>query len=377
MRRAEAAAAAVGAASLLGWLWVLLRPDRPWDLAPRDYHEVEPPGPAAWPAVAVLVPARNETAVLGKTLPPLLSQDYPGDWSIAVVDDRSGDGTGELARSVGGARVRVVDGAPLPAGWTGKVWALAQGSDVAGDAKYLLLTDADILHARRSLRVLVAESEAARLDLNSRMARLQCTSFSEKLLIPPFLFFFNLLYPMQRVNDPARRIAAAAGGCMLLRRDALERAGGFAAIRGELIDDVALARRIKAIGGRIRLAVSHEQVVSVREYGSLGAVWRMVRRTAFDELRYSWLLLLGALAGLGILFVVPPTLVVAGALRSGPTLRLGLSAWAVSTLVFLPTVRYFRLSPVWATTLPVGGTLYGAMTLDSALRHARGIGGLW
>jgi hopene-associated glycosyltransferase HpnB len=378
VRRLELAVAALGGASLLAWLSVLVRRDRPWDLVPSDDLDVAPPAPRAWPEVTVLVPARDEAAVLGTTLPALLAQDYPGDWRIVVVDDRSADDTAALARSLGDARLTVVDGSPLPQGWTGKVWALEQGSAVSGDTStYLLLTDADIRHARGSLRRLVAESEALGLALNSRMARLSCASVPERLLIPPFLFFFNLLYPMRRVNDPARRLAAAAGGCVLVRRDALGRAGGFTAIRRELIDDVALAKRLKATGAPIRLSVSRAQVVSAREYGSLGAVWRMVRRTAFDQLGYSWFVLVGTLAGLGILFLVPPALVVAGAAGSRLALGLGLSAWIVSAVVFLPTIRYFRLSAAWAAALPAAGTLYGAMTLDSALRHARGLGGRW
>jgi hopene-associated glycosyltransferase HpnB len=378
VRRLELAAVAVGGASLLAWLSVLVRPDRPWDLLPSDDLDAELPEPRAWPEVSVVVPARDEAAVLEATLPALLAQDYPGDWRIVLVDDRSADDTAGLARSLADARLTVVDGSPLPQGWTGKVWALEQGAAVSGDTStYLLLTDADIRHTRGSLRRLVAESEALGLALNSRMARLSCASLPERLLVPPFLFFFNLLYPMRRVNDPARRLAAAAGGCVLVRRDVLARAGGFTAIRGELIDDVALAKRLKATGASIRLSVSRAQVASVREYGSLGAVWRMVRRTAFDQLGYSWFLLLGTLAGLALLFLVPPALVVAGAARSRLALALGLSAWMVSAVVFLPTIRYFRLSPAWAAALPAAGTLYGGMTLDSALRHARGLRGRW
>ena len=190
----------------------------------------------------MLVPARNEADVLPSTLPALLAQDYPGAWRLVVVDDRSSDGTAEIARTCG---ARHVPGTDLPEGWVGKVWALEQAARHAGEPDYYLLTDADIRHAPRSLRRLVAESEAAGLALNSRMARLRCQAPAERLLIPPFVLFFNLLYPMRRVNDPRSRVAAAAGGCVLLRRDALERAGGFAAIRDRVIDDVSLARAVK------------------------------------------------------------------------------------------------------------------------------------
>jgi hopene-associated glycosyltransferase HpnB len=370
---------AVGGASLLAWLAVLALPARPWDLRPICEDEPPPPEPGSWPPVCVLVPARNEATLLPLTLPALGAQKYPGEWHVVVVDDRSTDRTAAVARALATSRISVVDGAALPEGWAGKVWALEQALRAAGQVEYLLLTDADVRHAPGSLRRLVAESEASGLALNSRMARLSSSAWQERLLIPPFLFFFNLLYPMRLVNDPACAVAAAAGGCVLLRSAALERAGGFEAIRGEVIDDVNLARRVQAAGGRLRLSVSRSDVVSLRRYESIGAVWRMVRRTAFDELRYSWLRLLGTVVGLGVLFLVPPGLVVVAAAWTGTgagwraaLAALGAAAWVALTAAFLPTVRYFRLSPAWALTLPLGGTLYGGMTVDSALRHARG-----
>jgi hopene-associated glycosyltransferase HpnB len=233
----------------------------------------------------------------------------------------------------------------------------------------------------------VVESEAAGLAMNSRMARLRCRSLPERLLIPPFLFFFNLLYPMRLVNDPRRRLAAGAGGCVLIRHDALERAGGLEAIRGEVIDDVNLARAVKRSGGRIRLSTSHDDVVSVREYGDVGSVWRMVRRSAFDQLGYSWLLLAGTVLGLVVLFAAPPGLTFAGIALGGAgaltkatavaVTGLAAAAWLVSVLVYLPTVRYFGLPWPWGLTLPAGGLLYGAMTVDSARVHALGRDRVW
>jgi len=369
----ETALALLGAISGLAWLGIALHPARPWDLRPVGDDEPPSPDPAAWPSVGVLVPARNEAAMLPHTLPALLAQDYPGEWRVVVVDDRSQDGTAAVAEALGGPRLTVVRGAPLPSGWAGKVWALEQGARAAGDPEYLLLTDADIRHEPGSLRRLVAESLALGLDLDSRMARLRTRSAAERLLIPPFLFFFNLLYPMRWVGG---RRAAAAGGCILLRRATLERAGGFEAIRGEVIDDVRLARAVRRVAGRLRLAVSRREVVSLREYGSTAAIWRMVRRSAFDELRYSWPLLAVTVAGLLLLFAVPPGVLVAGLVLGDPLrtvlVPLGAGAWALMTALFLPTVRLFGLSPLWALTFPAGGLLYGAMTVDSALHHAAG-----
>jgi hopene-associated glycosyltransferase HpnB len=334
----------------------------------------EPPEPSRWPGVAVLVPARNEARTLPVTLPALLAQEYPGEWRIVVVDDRSGDGTGEAALAAGGARITLVRGADLPRGWVGKVWALAQARAALGSEppEYLLLTDADIRHAPGSLRRLVAESEAAGLALSSRMARLRCHAGWERLLLPAFVFFFNLLYPMRQANDPSDRLAAAAGGCLLVRTDALERAGAFESIRAEPIDDVNLARRVKGLGAPIRLALSRSDVVSVRAHESLASVWRMVRRTAFDELRYSWARVGAALTALALLFGLPPLLVAGGAaLRSPPVALSGLAAWALSALAYLPTVRFYELRAAWAASLPLAGVLYGGMTLDSAVRHRR------
>lgn len=379
---AQAALTAIGAAALLAWLAVALDPARPWDQRPVAEDEPPPPDPATWPAVCVLVPARDEAAYLPRTLPALLEQDYPGPWRAVVVDDRSTDGTAEVARRLGDERLTVIEGGPLPGGWVGKVWALSQGAAPAGEP-YLLLTDADIRHAPGSLRRLVAESEAAGLALNSRMARLRTISRAERLLIPPFLFFFTLLYPMRRVNRPGR-VAAAAGGCILLSRDALARAGGFDAIRGEVIDDVRLARAIKRLGVPIRLSVSRGDVTSLREYGSTGSVWRMVRRTAFDELRYSWWRLAGVLAGMAVLDAGPPVCVAAAAVGAGPgggariaIAALGAAAWAVMAAIYLPSLRLLRVAPGWALTLPVAGVLYAGMTADSALRHVMGRRSAW
>ena len=393
----------LGTASILLWFAVLFHSARPWDLQPIGEELAPPSAPLAWPAVAILVPARNEAAALPRTLPALLGQEYPGAFQVLLIDDRSTDGTADAARKIGvecGAqeRLTVIEGLPLPAGWAGKVWALEQGANTENsklkiqDSRFLLLTDADILHARGSLRRLVAESCADALALNSRMARLRCVSPAEKLLIPPFVFFFNLLYPLRRVNDPGDPLAAAAGGCVLLSREALEEAGGFASIQGALIDDLNLARKIKRPGRAIRLALSREDVVSLRSYATLGAIWAMVRRTAFTELGHSWLRLAGALAALAMAFVVPPFLLVAGGVLSLLawvealplplvwTVMLackGILAWALLAHLFRPAVTFFQLRAGWRWTLPLAGLLYGGMTLDSACQHLGGKGSGW
>lgn len=366
----------LGLLSLLGWACVLLRPGRPWDLRPVAEDEPAPPDPAAWPGVAIVVPARNESLSLARTLPALAAQDYPGPWRVVVVDDRSTDGTADAARAHGGNRTTVRSGSDLPEGWVGKVWAMNQGVDGAAES-YILLTDADILHAPGSLRRLVAESERGGLALNSRMARLRCESAAERLLIPAFVWFFNLLYPMRRVNDPADPVAAAAGGCVLLRREALEKAGGFASIRGEVIDDVNLARRIQGAGGALRLSLSRGDVRSLREYETLGPIWKMVRRTAFTELRHSWLRVIGAMLSISLMFVVPPLLTGAGAALAVLDRRYlgaaaaGLIAWALMAALYRPAARIYGLSGFRGWTLPLVGVLYGLMTFDSALRGGR------
>ncbi len=386
----------LGLVSVLIWLGIWLHPARPWDFQPVGDDEPMPSPPHEWPSVCILVPARNERDTLPHTLPALLQQDYSGPLMVVVVDDRSQDGTAEIARALAqetGAvdRFHVVEGKDLPAGWVGKVWALEQGATFALSArhpKYLLLTDADIRHAPGSLRRLVSESEQRQLALNSRMARLRCVSQAERLLVPPFVFFFNLLYPMRQVNDRRGGVAAAAGGCVLLATEALTRAGGFACIRDRIIDDVSLARCIKAQAVPLQLALSRTEVESLRVYDSVASLWIMVRRTAFTELRYSWVRLAGAVLGLLLMFFVPPLWLLVGmvwsmmaasggiaatSLASVMVGVAGLGAWILMARVYQPAVRFFGLSANWVWTLPLAGLLYGGMTVDSALRHITGM----
>jgi hopene-associated glycosyltransferase HpnB len=359
--------------------------------------------PRAWPDVVAVVPARNEAAMLPVTLPTLLGQEYPGVLAVLVVDDGSTDGTGaaaaRIARSVQGHRaLRVIPGVRPPAGerWAGKVWAMAQGLSAAGAPDYVLFTDADIAwEAPDTLRRLVAAAEGDDRDLVSQMALLRAAAGWERVVVPAFVYFFAQLYPFRQVNVPGSRTAAAAGGCMLVRREVLDKAGGLAPIRGALIDDVALGRLIKSQRGRTWLGLSR-QVVSVRPYPGLASLWQMVARSAYTQLRYSPALLAGTLAGLLFLYALPPAGAIAGLVAlltgsgltgsgltgagAGPaalTCGAGLAGWALMSMSFLPMLRLYRLSPLRAPGLPLIALLYAAMTADSARRHYAGLGAQW
>ncbi len=357
--------------------------------------DAEPGAPETWPAVVALVPARDEAEVVGAAVTALLTQDYPGPFQVVLIDDHSSDGTAALAEraaAAAGAPVlfRTVSAPDLPSGWTGKLWALQAGlahadSDVP-DAPYLWLSDADIAHGPATLRHLVAKAERENLNLVSLLVALSCRGFWERLLIPPFIYFFQMLYPFPWVNDPARATAAAAGGCVLLRRSALTRAGGFAAIKGALIDDCALARAIKGLApaedarggtGGIWLGLATESR-SIRPYRGLGEVWRMVARSAYTQLRHSPLLLLGTLLAMTLTFLAPPLIALTAGLQDNivaPFLAAG--AWMMAALSAVPTLRLYRLPAWWAALLPLAAAFYCAMTLDSARRHWRGQGGAW
>jgi hopene-associated glycosyltransferase HpnB len=345
--------------------------------------------PDAWPDVVAVVPARNEAEMLPVTLPALLGQDYPGVLAVIVVDDGSSDGTGEVAAGIAakaGRPLRVVSGTPPPDGerWAGKVWAMAQGLRAAGPSDYVVFTDADIAWETHMLRRLVTAAVGDDRDLVSQMALLRTAVGWERVVVPAFVYFFAQLYPFRRVNVPGSRTAAAAGGCMLVRRGALDKAGGLAPIRGALIDDVALGRLIKGQRGRTWLGLSR-QVVSVRPYPGLASLWQMVARSAYTQLRYSPVVLAGTLAGLLFLYALPPAGAIAGlvaVLAGGDgaaalALGAGLAGWALMSLSYLPMLRLYRLSPLRAPGLPLIALLYAAMTADSARRHYTGRGAEW
>jgi hopene-associated glycosyltransferase HpnB len=338
--------------------------------------------PAQWPPVMAVVPARNEASVIRRTLASLRRQDYPGEFAVVMVDDGSEDGTADLARLVAegeGAQIHVYTGEALAAGWTGKLWAMAQGVREAGallpGARYLWFTDADLEHDPRALRDLVWRAEDLKLDLSSTMALLHCASFWEGLLIPAFVFFFRKLYPFRYANNPRHPTAAAAGGSMLVRAAALQQAGGLEAIRGELIDDCALARLIKA-RGPIRIDLT-ESSRSVRPY-SLADIWNMVARTAYAQLHHSSFWLLLTVAGM-VLIYLAPWIGLAGGLLIGHFViaALGGATWALMAMAFWPTIRLYRQSGLNALLLPMAAFLYTLMTIDSAQRHWRGGGGMW
>jgi hopene-associated glycosyltransferase HpnB len=357
---------------LAAWLYLLLFRDGFWRMCERDTLPV--PEPAHWPAVVAVVPARNEADVIQHSIASLVAQDYPGDFRIILVDDQSDDGTGELARALGSDRLTVVTGAPRPPGWTGKLWAMQQGSEHAGSGapEFLWFTDADIAHSPTSLRHLVARAQDKNRVLVSLMARLNCRTPAEHFLIPAFVFFFDMLYPFAAVNDPARKLAAAAGGCMLARRTALEAAGGIAAIRDQIIDDCALGRAMKA-QGPIWLGLT-DRAVSLRPYPHISDIGQMVTRSAYAQLRYSPLLLAGTLLGLMMLYLAP----VATALFAwGISQLAGWLAWAIMAVMFVPILRFYRLSWLWGFALPLIGVFYAAFTLQSAIQHWSGRGGMW
>ncbi len=364
----------LGILTLAIWAYLLLGRGGFWRVDP-DASVPRRDASKPWPRVVAVVPARNEAAGVGEAVASLLAQDYPGEFSVVLVDDHSTDGTAEAARTAAGSeigRLTIVSARPLPQGWTGKLWALSEGvRQIAAPPDLYLFTDADIAHHRTNLSELVARLEGEGRDLVSLMVKLRCESLAERFLIPPFVFFFALLYPFAWSNDPRKRVAAAAGGCILIRRSAYERIGGYAAIKGELIDDCALARAVKS-GGSIWLGLTRH-TRSLRPYPRIADIWTMVARTAYTQLRYSPLLLAATALGMAVTYLAPPLLLLAG----GSAAWFGLAAWVAMTLAYLPMVRFYGVSMGWAPLLPAAASVYLAATIDSGWRHWRGRGGEW
>jgi hopene-associated glycosyltransferase HpnB len=354
--------------SFLIWCWLLTLHGRFWSAGP-----ILPPAmPMRTPPVAIVVPARDEAPMIERTIRSLLAQNYAGEFRVTLVDDRSEDGTGAIVRAIGNDRLNVLTGAPRPAGWAGKLWAVHQGVEASGAPEYYFLTDADIEHDPSHLASLVAAAERHDLDMVSEMVALSCDSWAEKALVPAFVFYFQLLYPFAWVNNPLSGTAAAAGGTVLIRHRALTRIGGIEAVRGALIDDVALAKAVKA-GGRIFLG--HSALArSVRPYPRLSDIWAMVARSAYAQLHFSWALLAGTTLAMALIWLVPPFAAIHG---RGLACFLGLLAWAMFTAAYLPTLARFGRSFAWALLLPLIALFYMAATIGSAVNHYRGRGVVW
>lgn len=353
--------------ALIIWLYLLLGHGHFWQEGPF-LPKAAPLDPLP---VTVVVPARDEAETIDAVLRSLLAQDYAGALRVILVDDNSTDGTGEIAHRIDDPRLTIITGAERPPGWSGKLWAVAQGVAQA-TTPLILLTDADIIHEPAHLATLVAAIETGHRDLVSEMVKLNCVSEAEKLLVPAFVYFFAQLYPFAWVNDPGMRTAAAAGGTILVRRGALDRIGGIAAVRGALIDDVALSRAVKR-GGRIWLGHSR-LAASIRPYPHPRDIWRMIERTAYVQLRYSPLMLLGCVLGLALIWFVPPLALILG----DEKIRwVGGLTCAILGFSYLPTLNRFRLSPLYALALPLIAAFYMGATISSALRHHRGQGVAW
>jgi hopene-associated glycosyltransferase HpnB len=351
-----------------------------WQIWEFDSDRAQFPAPPQWPRVTAVVPARNEAASIEAVVHALAAQDYPGEFSALVVDDHSDDGTAELVRRAASdakaaSRIRAISAQELASGWTGKLWALNAGvNEPAANAPgFYWFTDADVVHAPDTLRRLVSRAEAGKLDLTSLMVLLRADTFAERLLIPAFLYFFLMLYPPNWTAKRNTKTAGAAGGCVLLRRVALERAGGLAAICSEVIDDCALARVVKQSGGTIWMGITRTSR-SLRPYETFSEIRDMIARAAFTQLQYSALLLAGTFVAMIITFVLPLVLIFSANLHVWP---FALAAWCLMTASFLPTVTFYQLRPVWAPLLPLSAIFYVFATGLSAVRYWSGRGGQW
>jgi cellulose synthase/poly-beta-1,6-N-acetylglucosamine synthase-like glycosyltransferase len=403
----------VGCLSLAIWLYLAVARGNFWRLHEFDDDTAKHESPIDWTPVVAIIPARNEAATIAQVLSSLLKQNYAGEFSVVLVDDHSEDATAQIARQAtrdlnAESRIKIYTAPALPSGWTGKLWALNSGTAILGKSRtaisgcppttsispappttsrtapnspgtptslpaYFWFTDADIVHAPDTLQRLVARADRDQLDLASLMVLLQAKTLAERALIPAFLFFFLKLYPPRWIADPKASAAGAAGGCILLRREALERIGGFAAIRNEVIDDCALARAVKRSGGRLWMGLTRASV-SLRAYTTFAEIRDLIARTAFTQLRYAPLLLLGTLAAMFLTYLAPVALLFA----HDPTPRiLGASTWLLMSVLYLPTIRFYHLTPAWAATLPLTALFYSYASLLSAARYYLGRGGQW
>lgn len=372
----------IAIASLIIWLILYLFWGQFWQsvrLIPSN-NKLE-----AAPNVWAIIPARDEADVIANSLSSVLKQDYLGLLSVVLVDDNSSDDTAKIARETvdklaTNYQLHIISGQPLPPDWKGKLWALEQGINYAkqqGKPDYFLLTDADIQHHDSNLTELITKAETDKLDLVSLMVLLRCQSFWEKFLIPAFVFFFQQLYPFKLANNSRSFVAAAAGGCILIKATTLEKIGGIASVKNALIDDCTLAKKVKSGGGKIWLGLT-DKTISLRPYDSLKSIWDLVARTAFDQLNYSWLLLIGTIIGMALVYLVPPLAVIWGITTQNiAVFAIGAIAWLIMSLAYLPTIGLYRLSPLWTLSLSAIALFYGLMTIDSAIKHLQGKGGFW
>jgi len=360
--------------SLSIWLFLLTFWGQFWRANQRLETETKPL--ETYPEICAIIPARNEAELLPTTLPSLLKQEYPGKLSVILVNDGSTDKTGEIAQKIG---AKVIEGKPLPSEWTGKLWAMEQGIKNAENPDYFLLTDADIEHDKNNLIQLVTKAEIENRELVSLMVLLRCESFWEKMLIPAFVFFFQKLYPFPLVNNPNKKIAAAAGGCILIKREALTRIGGIKTVSQALIDDCALANAVKSSNNSSSIWLGLSQTTrSLRPYPDLKSIWDMVARTAYTQLNYSPLLLLGTIIGMSLVYLVPPLALLLGIILGNKlVIIISLSTWLLMTIAYFPTVKLYQISPIFALLLPAIAFLYNLMTIDSARKHWQGKGGSW
>jgi len=368
----------LAAVPLLVWLYLLLAHGDFW-LISRHFAPL-PANHSLAKKIVAIIPARNEAGVIGDAVKSLLQQDFGGSIHVIAVDDGSTDGTDgaavEAAASIGAsARLTVIRGAPLPPEWSGKVWAMSQGAIAAAALvpDYLLFTDADIHHDPDNVAALVTTAEAQNRDLTSCMVKLRATTFAEKSLIPAFVFFFLKLYPPVWIASADARAAGAAGGCILIRPDVLERIGGLRTIRSQIIDDCALARAVKAAGGSIWLGLTRT-ARSTRSYGSLTEIGRMISRTAFNQLHHSYALLAATIVGLFFTYLLPPLLLLSGHPLS---IALGAAAWILMSIGYAPLLRFYDLSPLWSLCLPAIALFYAGATVHSAVQYCLGRGGEW
>jgi hopene-associated glycosyltransferase HpnB len=351
------------------WLVVLLLPWKPWD-TDESLDANDPDTRADLSPITVLIPARNEQDVISDTLDGLTQQGK--NLNIILIDDQSNDQTSEIARSKNLPYLQIIHGRSLASGWSGKLWALEQGRLMA-KTPLILLLDADIYLKPHILNTLLLKMEREQLDLISLMARLRMESFWEKLLIPAFIFFFKLLYPFSLSNSVQSRVAAAAGGCILVKTDMLEKVNAFNSLKQCLIDDCSLARKIKNAGGRIWLGLTHS-AVSLRPYNKLDNIWAMVDRSAFTQLQHSWLLLLLTTLLMIAAFVNPVLAIIYG---DSVAVILGLCTLVFLFICYLPVLNFYSINPLWGCFLPVIGTLFLCMTWSSAWQYLTDKGARW